>query len=751
MPKIVSEKQVNAFVKGLITEASPLTFPDNASLDEQNFDLQLDGSRVRRLGVDYEVGYQINPTASTLAALQVTRQSAHRWDFPGGSASVVLGVVRIGGQLWFLNILSANPSANVMNGGLPITIVGLGNSDIDAAVINNFFVITSQDLANPVLLSYNETTDTVTQEVLTLSVRDIWGVDDGLAIDTRPATITTTHKYNLKNQGWSTKVQTTTAGVDAIDETFNVLALYPSNADLWTYGKVGDSTSANFEKYDPNKLIINSIDNSSVSRGSFILDLFNRGASRETLSGLAGLPVDRELGSITTVASYASRIFYSGITSSITGSDTFSPNYSGYIFFSQVALDKGKLSRCYQEADPTSPNISDIIDTDGGTIQIPEASRIVKLVSAKASLIVIAENGVWEIYGDTGGFKATSFQMSKVTSIGATNARSVVDANGTIVYWAKSGIFVLTIDQASGRYVAQNLSLTTIQTYYNNIPDLAKQNARGFYDEAHNHIRWLFNSDTTYSELNYINNYNKELNFDLSLNAFYPYSISSLAVNSPKICDYIAIPGHALTTLTTNVLDGAGVVVTDSLGTPITVTVPVSSPRTSTYYFLTLVGTNFTLSAYNNTTFTDWVTADGVGVDYLSYILTGYEIMGDIMRNKQVPYILFYFDRTENGFELVGGNLELKNRSSCLVQAQWNWTNSTNSGKWSQQFQAYRFLRSYIPSGVGDTFDYGDRVIVTKSKLRGSGRALSLLIQSETKKDMKLLGWATEVTGDSKP
>ena len=50
---IGTEKLYRSFVKGLITEASPLTFPENASIDEKNFVLNRDGSRSRRLGVDY--------------------------------------------------------------------------------------------------------------------------------------------------------------------------------------------------------------------------------------------------------------------------------------------------------------------------------------------------------------------------------------------------------------------------------------------------------------------------------------------------------------------------------------------------------------------------------------------------------------------------------------------------------------------------------------------------------------------------
>ena len=53
MPRQTVPAEVNTFVKGLITEASPLTFPENASLDELNFILNKDGSRQRRLGMEF--------------------------------------------------------------------------------------------------------------------------------------------------------------------------------------------------------------------------------------------------------------------------------------------------------------------------------------------------------------------------------------------------------------------------------------------------------------------------------------------------------------------------------------------------------------------------------------------------------------------------------------------------------------------------------------------------------------------------
>jgi len=492
-------------------------------------------------------------------------------------------------------------------------------------------------------------------------------------------------------------------------------------------------------------MVKNSIDNAPCAKGSYIINIFTRGASRTTLSGLT-LPIDIENGKITTIASYASRVFYSGISSNASYTDSRSPNYSGYIFFSPVVTTNDKLGKCYQEADPTSPNISDIIDTDGGTIQIPEATKIIKLVSTQSSLLVFAENGIWEIFGDTGGFIATSFQLAKISSVGITNSKAVIEANGAIFYFAKAGIYVLAPDPTSGRYRAESISLTSIQTLYNGLSDVTKNNAKGFYDEKENRVRWLYNDQSNYTENYYVNRYNRELILDLTLKAFYLHSINSLESNSPYVADYIDIPGYTATTVQENIYAGGVPVV---IGTDqIYVNTDILSARASQFSFLTIVGTSFTISKYTSRRFKDWYTANTAGVDFSSYLVTGYEMFGEVMRSKQVPYIFFYFERTEDGFTDVGGTLQIDNPSGCMVQSQWNWTDSVNSGKWGTQFQAYRFNRNYLPSGASDTFDYGDRVIVTKNKLRGSGKSLSLKISSETGKDIRLLGWALTNTGD---
>jgi len=731
MANIVKELQINSFVKGLITEANPLTFPENASLDEENFVLELNGSRSRRLGLDYESGYAFTNTTFTDANMASANISFHYWPNPGGSTTVSLGVVRIKNKYYFINLLATSPSNAILD-----TYFALGDTGpITSAVINGFLIISPSTVASAsIIFSWNKTTNLIAStEQIYIKIRDFYGIYESTNVTDRPAALTMDHHYNLLNQGWNDDRMQSTCGVavspmQCVKNTVNPVTPggvaiptgYPSNADVMSLGRIGATGAAGmYNKFDPLALFANSTDNNQSPKGHFVLSYNARGSDRTTYSGVVGLPTDLENSFITIVAAYASRAFYSGCLSNISGGDNNSPNYSGYIFFSQIATSKDKLSKCYQENDPTSPDISDILDTDGGTIHIPEATKIVGLVPYGTSLIVFAENGVWEITGENGVFRATSYQVNKITNIGVVSPTSIVEGAGQLLYWANSGIYAVIPDQTTGRLSVQSITLNTIQTTYNNLSTTCKQYAKGFFDERNNIVRWLYNDTSAYSTTNYISKYNKQLNLNLSLKAFNIYNLGDTsATTSPYVADFIKIPNYSPSSIVS---------------------------RVEPYSLLTIKNGTFTISKYSSTRFKDWYTNDSIGVDYSSYLITGHEIFGDISHSKQIPYINFYFDRTEQNFILSGTDLVLDFPSSCLVQAQWDWCNSANSGKWGAQFQAYRLLRNYIPTGVG-TFDYGERVIITKSKLRGSGKALSLKILSETGKDMKLLGWSSDVT-----
>ena len=57
MSRAETTKLYRTFVKGMITEASPLTYPEDASYDEDNMILYRKGNRSRRLGINFEDNY----------------------------------------------------------------------------------------------------------------------------------------------------------------------------------------------------------------------------------------------------------------------------------------------------------------------------------------------------------------------------------------------------------------------------------------------------------------------------------------------------------------------------------------------------------------------------------------------------------------------------------------------------------------------------------------------------------------------
>lgn len=244
--------------------------------------------------------------------------------------------------------------------------------------------------------------------------------------------------------------------------------------------------------------------------------------------------------------------------------------------------------------------------------------------------------------------------------------------------------------------------------------------------------------------------FNREIIFDLDLGAFYVYDLGHTGM--PGVVDYVTLPGFAIGTADETIMAGNDVVLVTS-GETVVIDGQTTIDRTTEnrgefFKYVTLSGTNFTLSEYKDFDFKDFVSFNDTGSNFPSYIVTGYDISNDMMRKKRAVYLLVYNERTETIYTLnSSGTVVLARQSGCIVQSQWDWNNSTARGKWGPEFQAYRLLRSQPASPAsGDTLNYGERVIVTKNKLRGSGRALSLFFQAECNKDMKLLGWALDIT-----
>lgn len=754
MPKVNVER--NTFVKGLITEASPLTFPENASIDEDNFVLNREGSRDRRLGMDYENLFVKLDTGVSLSSFGNTVTTSFRWENANDDPANTICVVQMGYTLWFFDGFSDDLSANVI-GTLSISSIA-AQSRSQFAAISGQLVVVNAGFSEPKLITYDGVS-TFTEVPVSILVRDIWGVDDGLETSQRVSAsgLTRTHEYNLFNQGWSTRVVNLPNGERRTPHVayFDFAARYPSNADVWHLAKNA------VDQYDPFRQDDIDIGSRQAAKGRVIIDAFTRGTSRRQFMTDAGgstrsnnstpIPLDEETSTFSTIAAFAGRIFYGGVDSVVSDPDANTPLMSSTIFFTQIITRNGDFGKCHSLNDTTTETFNDLLATDGGTITIPEASRILRLISLGASLVVIAENGVWEIAGPDGVFVADDFSIRQVSNIGATNDSSIVVAETTVYFWSKAGIYLLIPNEVTGKLSAQNVTESTIQTLYTDIESVGRTNSTGRYDADARRISWLYNDSAGYDGIIGRDNYNRELVFDTVLKAFYTFTYGSTAVDSPYVSGYMPVGGFDTSLSVQNVeVNGDQVQVN---GEDVVITTRVRSRGQSSTKYIVIKpnatgNVEFTFGTYSNPDFLDWEADDAVGVDAPAHLIAGYELFGDTMRRKQVPYLFMHFKVTEDTFILVGDDLEATNRSSCLVQTQWDFSSSDANGKFGTQFQAYRLSRMFTPTSPGP-FDSGKKVLTTKSKLRGIGRSFSMRVDSEPGRNLYLYGWGIVAEGGS--
>lgn len=802
MPREKSVKQYNTFVGGINTEASQLNFPENASLDEANMLLNVDGSRQRRLGIGFETGSDYVSTSTAINSLsEATRWETYRWDNVNNDPTISLGVIKYKQRLYFLDLFKSNPSANWVGEANISTFDAEASFDFTA--INGKLLVVGSGMNQPCLITYDPDGGAVPLfridvEYFDLKVRDFWGVDDGYATDFRPSSIDDFHRYNLKNQGWdnskissfaklsydtweksrsyplgfkvvpssttgfyyqvvslSTGTSTGRSGTSDPPWTTSVGTLvadneitwrcegettggsYPSNADLISLGEKSDGS------WDEDLIKDYLLGTTPAPKGRYILDLYDRSGSRNTESELTGLNVDQESARVSVVSTHFSRIFYTGINSSVVGTEPTAPNYSGFIFFSQVVQNNQDLGKLYQQNDPTSDNFSDLLATDGGYIIIPEMSNVRRMIPFNDQLVILAENGIWSIRSE-GGFSALNYDVVKVSNIGAINSSSIVHAEDQIFYWSKAGIYVLSLEQLSTQAKAVDLTINTIKELYDDIAADAKEYAKGYYDPQRKIVGWLYNDSPDFDPLLFPDRCDTELIFSVRLGAFTKNTISNKETDSPYVVGAFITPNFFTSTFQEGVaVEGEQVVVgVDDVYVGSSVR---SSGVSQTKYLTEAINPasttirHFTLSTYRDTTFHDWITED-----YTSFILSGWEILGDIARKKAITHLVMHLKRTETGFD---GNLDPIGESSCLVTVRWEWTDDAVASRWSREQQAYRYKRSYIPSGALDTFNTGEEVITTKLKVRGYGKSLAFYIKSEEGKDLHLLGWATSLSG----
>jgi hypothetical protein len=354
--------------------------------------------------------------------------------------------------------------------------------------------------------------------------------------------------------------------------------------------------------------------------------------------------------------------------------------------FSQVLIDDiNVLGKCYQKNDPTSPDISDLLATDGGEINLQNAGRVYRIVEFLNGVIAFCDKGVFYIYGPQAGFSAVEYSVQKVTDFSLYSNLGFCRVGDSLFYVSLSGIFALQPNEF-GELKAVNITESTINTFYESFV------ARDISSEFNLVTKQIFFVSKTTK---------KGLVYDTRAQAWYPQQFS---------------------------------------GTDIEISGMVRKRNRLLFVNNNTTTNNHNFATMTSRTFTDF------GVNYTSYLLSQPESLGEFTKKQTAINMKFLFKKTEQNITgYSAGKYVYDFPSSCTFKAYWDFDNTNAFKKVTSEVQLYKpEQRGFIPTSFPFAFDTGESVIEKRINVRGTGKAVQFEFSSEAGKDMQLLGYGVE-------
>lgn len=430
-----------------------------------------------------------------------------------------------------------------------------------------------------------------------------------------------------------------------------------------------------------------------------------------------GLPSEDVVnGRIKDVLSFSGRYFY------LVGNT---------VLFSQVLNDTStNYDRCYQEADPTSEEINDVVVTDGGYVKFPSTSALHAIKSFNRGVIVFGDSEVFGLISPSDQmFSATGYDIVELSKAGLIGSDSVVSVSDAIFYWSPLGIFRIGVSEQTGNtLVAQTVSINTIQEYYNNIPTFAKEHCKGVFDYVNNRIYWYYPSNENRMEC-----LDMCLVLDLSHNSFMAFKVGeSVDESLPIISNVCETPRARQIKPTMYVrVNGDRVVVN---GTPVIATEEESAyDRWTSLKHVIINKNSFSFGDYNSREFKDFDKHS-----YDSYMVSrpimfaGFSTFGNVVQDtandKQVPILQTLFKRTEQSKLADGKNYIAA--SGANIRVRWGWSLTDRSNRWDMVQNGYRPQKDFLH----------DEYVESRIHVRGRGKAFQVEIRNDDNKDFRLAG-----------
>lgn len=454
--------------------------------------------------------------AATRLNITATPQYTDGVPYSGGISSATQGNITAGEGAYVPDSITFTASAPHMEGNyiemsVSITVLSVSRGQSMSSGFGpsisfpqTSFLFTSRTFSGTLAGGSNYTY----QSQLSLAIRDTnVGANDFLGVADNPTKMSYAHLYNLLNQGWTPKL---------IADYYNAQSpkSFPGNNLAQQFLK-DDKTTA----FKPTAAINMTFGNSPAARGHEILDYFNQ--TRVYKSNLVAA-FGQLVSSIGGGATFASIVDDSwDLTDPTTANEedalTQVPNvkprkpyvmdicaYAGRIFYltgdvllySQViAEDVTKADNCYTEADPTGEEISDVIETDGGLISLPDIGEGLKLQVVGDSLLIFGTRGNMMLSGTANNiFTATAYSAGAVSTVPTQSPDSFVSTEYGVFYWGVTGIVVLGIGEQGG---VQSKDLTTdkILTWYGKLTNTQHKYCKGIYSASKKKIYWFYPSD----------------------------------------------------------------------------------------------------------------------------------------------------------------------------------------------------------------------------------------------------------------
>ena len=401
------------------------------------------------------------------------------------------------------------------------------------------------------------------------------------------------------------------------------------------------------------------------------------------------------------------------------------------ILFSQTLEDWGSnFEKCYQSADPTSENISDVLPTDGGMIQINNMGKGRALKTFNRGVLVFGTNAVYGIISPRDKlFTATEYDVIELSRAGIVGDLSAVSTDSTIYYWSSLGIFKISINPNTGSsIIAESVTHTTIQEWYDRIPERAKETCVGEYDFVNNRIYWYYKQEDEDSEEE-IKGFNRCLVYDLTYNSFMPFKLEG----DKYIVDVFSSTKAYEISPTMYIRVNGEKVVTNNM--------PVIAAEEDTEFKRWTSLQHIIADKNGNTSFGDYNSREYKDFDnyeYDSYMVSrpimfaGFSTFGnmvsDTYSDKQVPVLQTLFKRTEQApltpvVKPVEHTYKLKDDVSFISDVNYDITSGTLS-----------------KHSIAKAFIYNDKGLFKSCKLRVDVRDFK----------GKSIDIAAEIIGDNK-